>query len=467
MSRRLVEPSPTTADSVPFGTSWLPEVAMGVDLAAHGYVEEELLLSGVASVWRHASPTAAAEIAQADAPFRTRVLVRRPADPAAASGFVQVEPLHPDLDSALVWNAIHPWLLREGHAWVGVTAFSHLAAQLRDELDPARYGSLDIPVEGQHFEIVAEAIRALVAGELGAVRAEQVVLSGMSATGSFCRVFVQEGFHDRLRDDASRALVDGYLIAISSGGAGAAGYPPLSADDPEPAADDPRRTVSGHGAVVVELLSETESETHELVTRPDSDDPGDRYRLLQVAGTAHIEARESVLTNLQQFEAAGGRRPAFEVVETRSDARLDLYLRAATAAIRAWIVDGLPAPHGDRLRVVAGAERLERDDDGVALGGIRPPWVEVPTAVYAPHGTPSDESEPPPAWMPFSRPEMLARLVGTMRRMPMAVVRERYRTRAAYLTRFAEAARRQVAERLLLADDAEELIHEAPARWRG
>jgi hypothetical protein len=466
MSHRFVEPSTTSADSVPFGTAWLPELVMGVDLDAHGYVEEEFLLSGTAAPWHRPEAGAAAQRGS-DTPFRTRVLVRRPRDPARASGFVQLEPLHPDLDSALVWNGIHPWLLREGHAWVGVTAFSRLARQLREELDPARYARLDIPEEGQQFEIVAETVRALAAGELGPVAAEQIMMAGMSATGSFCRVFLQECFHDRVRDESGRALVDGYLIGISSGGAGSAGYPPLSDGDPGLAPDDPRRTVSGHGATVIELLSETESETHAAVTRDDSDEPADRYRLLQIAGTAHVEARASVLTNQQQFEQTGGRRPAFDVIERRSDARFDMYLRAAAAAIRSWIVDGAPAPRGARLRVRPGTEELERDAEGVALGGVRPPWVEVPTAVYAPHGTPSDESEPPPEWMPFSRPEMLARLFGTMRALPLRQLHERYGSRSGYLRQFAAAARRHVAERLLLEEDAEQLIRDAPSRWRG
>jgi hypothetical protein len=466
MSHPSVTPIPSADGSAPFGTAWLPELAMGVDLAAHGYVEEELQLTGTATVWHHPDARGPSVPRTAGVPFRTRVLVRRPADPGAASGFVQVEPLHPDLDSALIWNAVHPWLLREGHAWVGVTAFAHLAAQLRDEIDPARYAGLEIPEEGQHYEIVAAAVRALVAGDLGPVRADRIVLGGMSATGSFCRIFLQEGFHERLTGDDGRPLVDGYLIGISSGGAGAAGYPPLCAGDPEPPADDPRRTVRGHGAVVFEVLSETESETHAGVTRDDSDADDDRYRLYQVAGTAHIEARDSVLTNIQQYEEAGGRRPAFTVIEQRSDARLDLYLCGALAAMRTWIDGGEPAPHGERLRVRPGTEELERDADGIALGGIRPPWVQVPTAAYAPHGTPSDECEPPPAWMPFGRPEMLARLVGTMRPFAVTEILRRYGSRAGYLRRFAAAARAQADARFLLPEDAELLIHEAPRRWR-
>ncbi|GAA2749381.1 alpha/beta hydrolase domain-containing protein [Amnibacterium kyonggiense] len=455
------------ARSAPFGTASLPDLAMGIDLTAHGWIEEELLLDGAATVWHRPEPGGDAVPLRDHVPFLTRVLVRRPIDPAHASGVVQVEPLHPDLDSGLVWNTAHPWLLRGGHAWVGVTAFPVSATLLAETIDADRYGRLSIPEEGQQYEIVAAAVRALVDGRLGPVRAERILLGGMSATGSFCRVFLQDGFHERCAADDGRPLVDGYLIGISSGGAGAAGYPPLSDGDAVLDAADPRRTVSGHGAVVVELLSETESETHGPVLRDDSDEDDDRYRLLQVAGTAHIEAHPSVLTNLQQFEDAGGRRPAFGVREPRSSARWDLYASAALEAMRHWIVDGAPAPHGDRLRLVEGAEELERDADGIALGGVRPPWVQVPVAAHLPHGTVSDEAEPPPEWMPFSRPDLLARLVGTMRPFGLTEVHRRYGTRAAWLRRFAAATREHVAAGLLLEEDAAELLRGAPERWPG
>jgi hypothetical protein len=69
--------------------------------------------------------------------------------------------------------------------------------------------------------------------------------------------------------------------------------------------------------------------------------------------------------------------------------------------------------------------------------------------------------------MPFSRPEMLARLVGSMHPFSLAELRRRYGTRAAYLDRFAEAVRAEVAHGLLLETDAAELLREAPKRWRG
>ncbi|MEO6531941.1 MAG: alpha/beta hydrolase domain-containing protein [Pseudolysinimonas sp.] len=464
MSRQITELS-IGGDSVPFGVAFLPELQMGVDLAAAGYVEQEFLLRGTANVWRHGADGEQLAIA-VEVPFCTRVLLRRPTE-REGSGLVQVEPLHPDLDSALVWNAIHPWLLRNGHSWMGVTVFSHLATQLTTQIDPERYRDLDIPEDGQQYDILAAAVQALLAGDLGDLTADRVILAGMSATGSFCRVVLQDGFHRRWTRADGTPLIDGFVIGISSGGAGAAGYPLLSPTDTEIAADDPRRTIVGRNAIAFEVLSETEAETHERVTRLDSDSPDDRYRLYEIAGAAHIEAHPSVLTNLQQFDRAGGVRPAFAVLEQRSDSRFDLYLRGAFAAMDSSLIDGVEPPRAGRFSHRPGVEELQRDDDGNVLGGVRTPWIAVPTAAYAPHSTASAESEPPPEWMPFSRPEMLARLVGSMHPFALAELRRRYGTRASYLDQFAAATREQVATGLLLEEDAAELLRTAAERWRG
>jgi hypothetical protein len=69
--------------------------------------------------------------------------------------------------------------------------------------------------------------------------------------------------------------------------------------------------------------------------------------------------------------------------------------------------------------------------------------------------------------MPFGQPEMLARLVGSMRPFSIGELRGRYGSRAAYLDRFAAAVRDEVRHGLLLDEDADELLRQAPGRWRG
>jgi hypothetical protein len=88
----------------------------GPDLAAAGWIETELLASGIATSY-------AAE-GHPDAAYRTRVVVRRPADPDAASGTLVVEWLNVSSgsDAGPDWTYLADELVRRGHAWAGVSA---------------------------------------------------------------------------------------------------------------------------------------------------------------------------------------------------------------------------------------------------------------------------------------------------------------------------------------------------------
>jgi hypothetical protein len=265
-------PLPVTGDSSPLGAAWLPGPGRGVDLAAHGYVEQEYLVRGQADDWTwddRLQPVPAGP-----QPFTTRILLRRPADPAAFSGAVYLEPNHADYDRSLTWSATAPWLVRSGHAHVGVTQEIAALPDLA-RWDPARYRALSIPRPGQRWEItglVAALIKGGALGGLAGYPVSRVIMSGWSQTGTFCRTFLGEGFHARSQA-GGRPAVDGYVICISSGGAARPGYGVLRPPAAAPL-DDPRRTIGAHGVPVIELLSEGESETHRAVLRPDSDGTG-------------------------------------------------------------------------------------------------------------------------------------------------------------------------------------------------
>ena len=85
-------PLPVTAASHPFGAAQYQLVPE--DLANAGYVEEEYLVSGLANVydWPAAGP---AVVRTPNAPYTTRILVRRPQNPSSSSGNAIVEMLNP------------------------------------------------------------------------------------------------------------------------------------------------------------------------------------------------------------------------------------------------------------------------------------------------------------------------------------------------------------------------------------
>ncbi len=485
-------PLPVTGGSVPLGTAWLPRPGLGLDLSAHGYVEEEYLVSGQADdlTW----DDGLRPITAGPRPFTTRILVRRPAEIAAFSGAVFLEPNHADYDRSLTWSATAPWLVRSGHAHVGVTQEIAALPDLA-RWDPGRYAALSIPRPGQRWDIVG-LIAALIKGApvgsgtgvLAGYPVGRVIMSGWSQTGTFCRTFLGEGGHARSRAGGGPA-VDGYVICISSGGAGRPGYGVLRPSAELPLGD-PRRTVGGHGVPVVELLSEGESETHRAVLRPDSDGPdsdgpdsdgpdsdgadagrpGDLYRLYPGAGTGHITGRHELATNRLQMADRGWTVNPAEVNERLSDGRMDLTARAVFAAVDRWITDGTVPPRmperfgyddpaGPATRgIMPESLPLARDADGNVTGGIRTPWVEVPLGGHFPHSTPVPGRCEPAPHAPYADPVMLADLWAHLVPFTPSDLTRRYGDRDGYLARLEAAAQAAVAEGWLLAEDVPELL---------
>src|ERR1041385_7734886 len=134
---KVAGPLPVSAESYPFGAAGHTRVPE--DLKKIGYVEEEFLVSGAGNVydWPAAGPVT---VRTANAPYTTRVLVRRPASKAKFSGNVVVEMLNPSnlFDLNIAWAISHKHFARSGDAWVGVTAKPVAIAALKN-FDPVRY----------------------------------------------------------------------------------------------------------------------------------------------------------------------------------------------------------------------------------------------------------------------------------------------------------------------------------------
>jgi hypothetical protein len=99
------------------------------DLAAHGYVEEEFFIQGTAN--RYTTPnqtlpdaSSTGTIISSGNPYKTRMVVRRPIDPAKFNGVVLVEwyNVTNNFDAENVWFFNWENIMRSGYVWVGVSA---------------------------------------------------------------------------------------------------------------------------------------------------------------------------------------------------------------------------------------------------------------------------------------------------------------------------------------------------------
>ena len=113
-------PLKVTEDSYPFGAA--AKTVVPQDLSKFGYVEEEFLMSGKANVYDFDSAGKVA-VKIPDAPYTTRILVRRPDATSKFSGNVIVELLNPSLlyDWDPQWMFCRDYFIEHGDIWIGIS----------------------------------------------------------------------------------------------------------------------------------------------------------------------------------------------------------------------------------------------------------------------------------------------------------------------------------------------------------
>ena len=124
-----VTPVPTTADSVPYGST----DADVENLAAFGYLQKEFFISGTT----------------AGRPYTTRILVRRPADPNKFSGIVVAESIR-STGSRSMWG-VRAYLMRNGHAYVELGSNRLGIHNFVKPSNPTRYAALNVLDPGSLF----------------------------------------------------------------------------------------------------------------------------------------------------------------------------------------------------------------------------------------------------------------------------------------------------------------------------
>ena len=144
----------------------------GID-EEYGYVEEEYFITGEAAPYVPTAPLTEDGMwtlsEGPEAPYASRVVVRRPVDPADFNGTVVVEWLNVSAgrESDPDFGFLYPYLIREGYAYVSVSAQSAgimgggailevpgvdpTALLPAKEWDPERYAPLDVPDDAYSY----------------------------------------------------------------------------------------------------------------------------------------------------------------------------------------------------------------------------------------------------------------------------------------------------------------------------
>lgn len=401
----------------------------GMDLAGHGYVEEEFFVEGTAN--RYTSPELeTAEVVDGPHAYTTRVVVRRPRDPSRFNGTAVVEwnNVTASQDIDIDWLYVGEHLMRNGYAWIGVSAQRVGVDHLRG-WSPSRYGSLDVTVGGtidndalsyDIFAAVGEIARA--PGDVSLLPGfdvERVLATGHSQSAGRLAVYLNN-VHPL------NPVFDGVMV---HGGGG------VIRTDQE--------------VEVFKLMAETDMPRRLDSRQPDTD----TFVQWEVAGTSHVDM--SYAEERAKVSAVhAGREPATAEVRFPECAEPPYsrvpfrhVFNAAFEHLARWVDDGAPPPSAPVLESApaGSADVFARDERGNALGGIRLAAHAVPTATNS----------------GINRGEGFCRLYGSHYPFDAETLARLYPTHADYVAKVRDAARRSLEAGYILERDAEETIRHA------
>jgi hypothetical protein len=361
-------------------------------LSSVGYTQSEFFISGRASSYAPTAPLGSDgewHVAPVTtAPYTTRVVVYRPADPARFNGTVVVEWLNVSagVDAAAEWLYSHNELIRDGFAYVGVSAQAVGVAALK-AADPVRYAPLDHPGDSYSYDIFSQAgqaVRDSAAQILGGLRPRRVLAEGESQSATRLTTYI----------DAIQPLVheyDGFLVHSRFAGSAALSQSP-QANIPTPQVVHFRPDL---GVPVLDI--ETETDLLELGYLPAQQADSRSFRLWEIAGTSHADNYETNIgagdngsgaEGLVEFDAmlsppagAAGVTCATPINTGEEHYVLD----AAQYWLNRWVRTGQapPAPPLLKVNTSTSPPSFVTDANGNVEGGIRTPAVDVPVATLS------------------------------------------------------------------------------------
>jgi Alpha/beta hydrolase domain len=457
-----------------------PNLLLGAyNLADAGYRADEYFVSGSAASFAPAGdlgPDGQWSVTPDDgADYTTRVVVLTPTDQTRFNGTVLVEWLNVSggIDAPAAWFMTHREAMREGYAYVavstqrvGVEGGLSLGMDMSlKAMDPARYGPLQHPGDAFSYDIFSQAGRLARDGLLAPLHPEHVVGVGESQSAIFLTTYINAV-------DPHAEVYDGYFVLSRFGPAA-----PLDGssvfDELDTARSQAVRFRPDVRVPTLAVITETDLMGGPRLGYLDARTPdGERLRTWEITGAAHADVYTINVAPIDSGSAsvdalARGFAPCDTLMGYKLDYSINFapqhhyVLQGALAALQRWIKSGTPAPSSPPLEVAEA--RLVTDANGLARGGVRTPWVDVPvakTSGLGPDGVVPDRSR--------ARTLAISDLFGSGEFFDADMLAGLYPGgSAAYLEQFAAALDAAIAKEALRPADRAEILGVAEALYPG
>jgi hypothetical protein len=453
----------------------------GFDIGDLGYVAEEFFVSGTASSYRPTSelsldgrwevtPSGTAE-------YTTRIVALTPADPARFNGTVLVEWLNVSggIDAPAVWMMAHREILRAGYAYVAVSAqqvgvdggasMLGMDMSLKSQ-DPSRYASLRHPGDAFSYDIFSQTGGLVRTADdvaiLRGLRAEHVVALGESQSAMFLTTYINAV-------DPLARIYDGFLVhsRFASGAPldGGSVFDELHSSTPQAVAFRPDLRVP-----LVTIITETDlfgavRHGYYFARQPDNQ----WLRVWEIPGAAHADNY-----TIQVAPIDNGSAPLKDIVAAYAPTNMLMgqqlghyinfapqhhyVVQAAVAALNTWVAAGEAAPIAPPIEMrETELPQPVLDSQGLAQGGVRTPWVDVPIARTSGDGAWENGTE-----------SLMSAIFGSGEPFDEATLGRLYPGGAAeYLDSFTAALDKAIGSGFILPADRAEILELAAATYPG
>jgi hypothetical protein len=405
---------PTIAGPITGGIHGWPFGGYVGDIGKRNYVEEEYFIAGQAESFEpvgtlgidgHWSLTSAGF-----APYKTRILVRRPKNPQLFNGTVVIE--WANISSGYEIAFADPPGLYDGFAYVAVSAqivglegYPSNPQGLK-HWDGDRYRSLAHPGDAYSYDIFTQAAKAVGPHRaksgidpMRGLTVRKLIATGGSQSGVRLLSYVN-AIQPRVR------VFDAAVLLVWLGQAAPFDNLP-SHPDPGTLKPGEKNVARSMDARVrddssIPLLG-INTQTEAMYCYPARQLDTSRYVYWEVGGSAHGPVGQLELIE-QKTKRDGIRGP----LDHPSPIQLSnvMWLPTADAGflhVHEWINGGKAPPSQPRLQISGSPPAFSFDEYGNVLGGLRLPELEVPVAKY---------TNPVGQMFPFS-PELLKKLYPT------------------------------------------------------
>lgn len=321
---------PEVTQNTGSGSVWESALAQwpGYDMAHFGYEANEYVISGIAD----------------GQPYKTRLVIRQPADDSKFSGLVVAEAMHPAGQAhAFQYNSVY--LMDSGHIAVEITT---QGLEQIVSSNAERYGGFQVS-NNQVSEVLAQAGALIKSAQspIADLNLRKMVLWGTSASSGILVRYLPA--HKVFKTVSMENIYDGFM--------------PTSNGSTIETVDVPMIQVP------------TQHEYRNIATAvQDSDEPGRQFRSYEFVGIGHLMARNN------------DRLSEGSCVNPITTFPLEAYMSVALHHLFEWVDKGISPPHGGRVLIdrdmANDGSLMALDSNGNALGGIRNPYVDIPVTKY-------------------------------------------------------------------------------------